>query len=148
MSVMTVVQEALKRGMPRPGFFAFRGDEMDRFDLGPLMRAPRRRRDMFLAAIAGRTEIQCVALLGVLRMGGAAVPAGGRASVVFVEWPDNRWWSAWAPIPVEGVDEPSELTVRTAEDGWPRPGGMGGWFSLARRTGVRLHVHPSSGTIH
>ncbi len=145
-AVMQVVEDALKKGRPRPGFFAFRGDQMDRFDLGPLMRAPRKRRDMFLAAIAGRRDIECVALLGVMRVGKGKRSGPGRSAVVYVEWPDNRWWTAW--LPVGTVSEEQELVVRTAEEGWPRPGGVGGWFSLARRTGVRLHVHQTFGQVH
>lgn len=143
-ALISTVHQALEKGTPRPGFFAFRGDEMDRFDLGPLMRAPRRRRDLFLAAIAGRSDIECVALLGVLRVGGSGARPKARSAVVYLEWPNNRWWTAWTPLGAEK----NELTIRSAMDGWPRPGGVGGWFSLHRRTGVRLRVHPTSGQVH
>ena len=70
------------------------------------------------------------------------MPQPALAVVVYAEWPDNRWWTAWQFIDRERQVLGEEPEIRRAVDGWPRPGGMGGWFAYARRTGVRLRLQP------
>ena len=64
---------------------------------------------------------------------------------VFLEWTDCRWWH-WS---IDAEKSGSQLrlkdfTERTdrAVDGSARPDGLGGWWSLARRTGASLSFIP------
>lgn len=147
-AVFGLVKQSLSRGTPRPALFVFFENQVDRFDLAPLMRQPRVSRDRMIAAMAGQTGVECVALLGVLRLRRSASGEHGRAAVTFIEWPDNRWWTSWMPIDSSGVPSQPELEARTAVEGFPRPGGVGGWFSLARRSGIQLHLAGQAGTVH
>ena len=147
-SVFKLVEAALAKGMPRPALFVFYSGQVDRFDLEPLMRQPRQVRDRMIAAIAGQSEVECVALVGVLQINRRKGQQGVRGAVTFIEWPDNRWWTCWLPLDASGSPVPQAQVERSAVDGFPRPGGVGGWFSLARRTGIRLHVSGRQGTVH
>jgi hypothetical protein len=69
-------------------------------------------------------------------------PQPVRALVVYLEWPDNRWWTAWQALDADGAPVGDEPQVRRAVEGYPRPGGMGGWFARARREGLRLNLEP------
>ena len=147
-AVFSLVEKALEKGMPRPALFVFFDDQVDRFDLGPLMRRPRAVRDRMIAAIAGQREVECVALLGVLQVKRPRTDQVARGAVTFIEWPDNRWWTSWLPLTPDGTPVREAIEVRSAVEGFPRPGGVGGWFSMARRTGIRLHVAQREGTVH
>ena len=147
-SVFRLIEQALDKGLPRPALFVFFEGQVDRFDLGPLMRRPRVVRDRMIAAIAGQREVECVALLGVLQVKRPNTNQVARGAVTFIEWPDNRWWTTWLPLGPDGAPHRPSLEVRSAVEGFPRPGGVGGWFSLARRTGIRLHVAQREGPVH
>ena len=105
-----------------------------------------------LAAFAGQEGLDCVALVGVLQVRMEGMQQPGQALSTFIEWPDNRWWAAWQFIDPKRSLLGEGPVVRRAEDGWPRPGGVGGWFAMARRTGARLVVEPQPGgpqeTVH
>jgi hypothetical protein len=146
--IFGLVRAALDKGLPRPAMFVFFADQVDRFDLAPLMHQPRAIRDRMMGAIAGQADVECVALLGVLQIKRPKAGVSLRGAVAFIEWPDNRWWTAWLPLNEDGKPAVEEPEVRTAVDGFPRPGGVGGWFSLARRTGLRLHMSQRDGTVH
>lgn len=147
-AVFGLVESALEKGLPRPALFVFFDGQVDRFELAPLMRQPPKARDRMIAAIAGQREVECVALLGVLQIKRPGPLPTGRSAVAFIEWPDNRWWTTWLPLGSDGVPVREAIEVRSAIEGFPRPGGVGGWFSLARRTGLRLHVARRDGTVH
>jgi hypothetical protein len=139
---------ALQRGLPRPATFVFFEDRMDRFSLSGLGDFSAQSRNRIIAGMAGQDGVECVAMLGAFRFRGRGALNGQWVASVFIEWPDNRWWTAWQPIgPKRGLvgDGPQ---LRNALDGSPRPSGVGGWFSLARRSGIKLRVHRKSTPVH
>jgi hypothetical protein len=130
--------DALGKGRARPALVVFRPEEVEQFDLAMLLKAGGAAAPRLVAALAARidadrqTTVECAGVLGTVRLrraGREPVPAG----VVFLEWPDGAWWAAHAPLAAEGGVQWPEPAVRSAVDGWPRPGGMGGWFARARR---------------
>ena len=142
------VSVALKRGMPAPAAFIFFPDRIDRFSLGSLAGLPVHARNRMVSAMAGQDEVECMAMLGAFRFRGRGPLNGQWVASVFVEWPDNRWWTAWQPVgptrELVGLDP----QVRTALDGSPRPGGVGGWFAQARRQGLKLRVQREGAPVH
>ena len=142
------VSVALKRGTPAPAAFIFFPDRIDRFSLNSLAGLPHRSRDRLISAMAGQEQVECMAMLGAFRFRGRGPLNGQWVASAFVEWPDNRWWTAWQPIgptrELVGLDP----QVRTAVDGSPRPNGVGGWFARARRHGLKLRVQRESPAVH
>ena len=142
--VFAAVLDALRRGLPRPALLAFFAEEVEQVDIAPLASADPAHRERMLAALAGgRPGVEAVALVGVLQVRSGR--AGGRAAVAFVEWPDNRWWTAWRFIDEARRPLGEAAVVRRAVDGWPRPNGVGGWFARARREQLRLNRRPLGG---
>jgi len=141
---------ALERGLPRPVMLALRHDQVDQYDIVPVLKAGPPHSPRMMAAIAGQDAVDSAALAGELRVRGPRMRQPALAVVVYVEWPDNRWWTAWQFIDRERNPLGEDPFVRKAVDGWPRPGGMGGWFARARRTGVRLRLqhHDDSPMVH
>lgn len=140
---------SLERGLPRPAMLLLRDSTVEQVDLVPVLGAPRPHAERMLAALAGQDGVEAAALVGMLRVRGPAAPRGGLAAVVYAEWPDNRWWTSWRYVGPRRELLGEEPMVRRAVDGWPRPGGMGGWFARARRTGVTLRLEgPPQPTVH
>ena len=52
--------------------------------------------------------------------------------VVFIEWPDGRWWQWRALLDSDGAVIPDTTNVARAVDGLARPSGLGGWWTLSR----------------
>ena len=82
---------------------------------------------------------EAVGLVGRVRVRRRRGPWSPLA-LVFLEWPDGRWWE-WRAL--EGAD--GELVADTegiarAVDGLPRPGGLGGGGTLARRRRPQLRL--------
>ena len=147
-SLFSRVAAAVSRGRPAPVVFVLREDAIDRFPLREMAgESPASRRRM-LAAMAGQDGVECVALVGAFRFRGSGPMNGQWVASVFVEWPDNRWWTAWQPIGDGRTLIGSEPQVRCAVDGSPRPGGVGGWFALARRLGLKLKIHRMPTPVH
>ncbi len=144
-----VLSATLERGRPRPALLVLRPGQVDQVDMSTVLRHPRPEAWRLVAAFAGQQDVECVALVGALRVRARGVPKPAPALVLYVEWPDNRWWTAWRFFDRERALLGEEPLVRRAVDGWPRPSGMGGWFSLARRTGVKLKVErPPDQVVH
>lgn len=146
----TRVKDALNRGLPRPALMVVGPTLVDWIDIAPVLHLGPPHAPLMVAALAGQPENLCAGLLGVmtLRRGDKAV---GRAAVVFLEWPDNRWWTAWQPLDRQGVLIGEAPSVRRAVDGWPRPGGVGGWFAAVRRLGLKPRLEmlpPQDGWVH
>ncbi|NOY28184.1 MAG: hypothetical protein GXP62_20150 [Oligoflexia bacterium] len=140
-ALFSMLAKALEMGLPRPAFLVFRPDQIDEIDALPIMRMPVRHGHRMLSAIAGQPGVECVALVAALTLR-TGERTGARAGVVFIEWPDNRWWTAWQPLSDERVLLGGEPAVRLAAEGWPKPGGVGGWFATARRLTLRLRMSP------
>jgi len=146
--LFTQVTVALKRGMPAPSTFVFFSDRVDRFSLGALRGMTVRSRQRLISSMAGQDGVECVALLGAFRFRGRGPLNGQWVANAFVEWPDNRWWTAWQPIGPTRELVGLEPQVRTATDGSPRPSGVGGWFAWARRDGLKLRVQREHPPVH
>lgn len=131
--------ERISRGAPAPTAIALTPTSVQRIDLGPVIRlgagAPLR----FLASMAGQPDVDCLAQLAVLQQRRAGRPPE-RGLCLFIEWTDCRWWLRWLPLDAEGGPRWAALHTRRAREGWPRPNGLGGWFSLARRAELRLRL--------
>ncbi|HCH61985.1 MAG TPA: hypothetical protein DFR83_04215 [Deltaproteobacteria bacterium] len=143
-SVMArLVSTARESGLPRPALVAIHSQQVEQFDFGSIRQAAEPHRTRMIASILGRPELECGVFAGTMnveRRGQSSV----RGLVVYIEWPDNRWWTAWQPVGPLGQPADVEPAVRRAVDGWPMPRGVGGWFSRVRREGLRLRVQASS----
>ena len=142
-SLFNMLSGMLSRGLPRPSLMVFREEQVDRFDVVPILKSLPPHRQRMMAAIGGQAEASCSALVGVFKVRFGRMREPRRAIICFLEWPDNRWWTCW-----QLVDEDRQLVgegpiIRRAVDGWPRPGGVGGWYSIVRRTGLKLRMMPS-----
>ena len=139
---------ALKRGMPAPASFVFFSDRIDRFSLASMRGMNARARQRMISAMAGQDGVECVAVLGAFRFRGRGPLNGQWVANTFIEWPDNRWWTAWQPIGPSRELIGLDPQVRTAADGSPRPSGVGGWFAWARRDGLKLRVQREGPPVH
>lgn len=144
-SIFGLFAKSLERGLPRPAFLLLREGQVDEVDALPILRLPSPQGHRLLSGLAGRDGVECAALVSPMTVR-TGPSTGARAGVVFLEWPDNRWWTAWQPL-----DDSRRLlgdgpAVRAASEGWPKPGGVGGWFATARRLGLRLRLQPAAPT--
>lgn len=128
---------AVARSRAGPAALAFFEDGVQQVDLGPAIERGAAVVQQLLAATAGQPACLCVAQLAVLHARRPGRPAQTFATV-FLELPDNRWWMRWAPA--DQAAAASAQRTRAATEGWPKPNGLGGWFSLSRRAGLRLQL--------
>ncbi len=143
-ALMGRVTQALIQGVPRPALLLLRDEQVDQVDIVDVLQAPAPDRERMLAALASQPGVRCCALAGAMtlqRRRGPEIIGRQRAVVVFLEWPDNRWWSAWLPVADDRRPLADAPVIQRAVDGSPRPNGVGGWFSLARRENLRLNLH-------
>lgn len=134
----------LARGLPRPAMLILREQQVDWFDIVPLMKVASQHRVRMLSAIAGQAGVQTAVMLGTFTLRQRGAPKPQRALVCYLEWPDNRWWTSWRMLGPNNAPITEAARVRRAIDGSPRPGGVGGWFATARRLNLRLRMqkHP------
>lgn len=128
-----------KGKLPRPSILGFRDDAIERYDIPPIVEQGGNVH-AFTSAVAGQPGMEAVCIAGVVgvrRGRGPSTPA----LVVFLEWEDNRWWSALRMLRDGKLDEDLGALIRLAEDGYPKPRGMGGWWARSRFQGLRLHVN-------
>ncbi len=112
------------------------------FDLSNVLASTPPHRERMLAALAGQPGSEAAAILGVVNLRFGRGDPGTPCAVVYVEWPDNRWWTAWQPVDAERRPVGDAPTVRRAVDGHPRPGGVGTWYATCRRLGLKLTLTP------
>ncbi len=124
---------------PAPAVLAFSADSLRQYDVVPVLKA-KAELHRFVSAVSGSDELACVALLGVpsVRMGRAR--EGTPAALAFVEWADGSWWSGMRILKGGKLSDDLPALVRSADEGWPRPGGLGGWWARGRREGLRLSM--------
>ena len=129
-----IVRRGVKgEGAPLVGV-AMRSSHIDLIDLDPVRgsRLPLRR---FLAGLTlqrdGRgSHPVAVGVLGVVEEG-PGVP--GPHALVFLEWPDGRWWHWSARLDHEENCVVADTEgVHQAAQGDPLPKGLGGWWALGR----------------
>jgi hypothetical protein len=101
-----------------------------------------------IAAFASQAGARALAIAGVLgrRNRGALV---GRDAVVFVEWPDGRWWWCRRALGVPGAPAVDAIdTVERAVEGAAKPGGLGGWFGRARFEQLRVRLEGEANDVN
>ena len=131
--------QRLAQGAPAPMALALSPLRVQQIDLRPIIAlggaAPMR----FLASMAGQPDVDCLAQLAVLQRRHRGRPAD-RGLCLFIEWSDCRWSMRWLPLDEARAPRWDGLREQRAVDGWPRPTGLGGWFSLARRAELCLRL--------
>ncbi|MFH1468221.1 MAG: hypothetical protein ABIO70_27790 [Pseudomonadota bacterium] len=134
-----LVRTTLLRGVPPPAVVVLRAERVDLVDLRGILDA-HLSVHRFIAAAAGQDDVEAVALLAVVDQREAGKPVG-HTGMVFVEWPDNRWWHGYHLLSqaFKPLDD-MPMVLRRAVDGLPRPDGLGGWFSRARFERLKLRL--------
>lgn len=139
-ALLTMMNERLEVGHPRPTVFVFREESVQIVDMVAILGTPDPHQ--WIAALAGQEEVQALAVVATLmkRRGRQVLE---RCASVYVEWPDGRWWWARRLLdpqgrPIEGI----ESDVQRAIDGATKPLGLGAWFALARFQSLRLRSEP------
>lgn len=75
--------------------------------------------------------VEALGLVGRAQRG----PSGPPEALLFLEWPDLRWWWWRAPMAAGRVQR-AHAIVRDARWGDPMPDGLGRWWTRARKTGA------------
>jgi len=91
-----------------------------------------------IAALArwddGESMPDAVGVIGRVRWRRRNVQSGwSELAVVFIEWPDGRWWQWRGLLDADGLLLPESDGIARAVDGLARPSGLGGWWTHARR---------------
>lgn len=135
-AVYARVEAAAAQGLPRPSALALSPLHIEQHELLPLVRggADVRR---FIAAVAGQEQIEVVGVVGGV-FARSRDHAPRPTLVTFLEWPDGYWWMAARPMDQRRLDPARPAEIRHAGERWPRPGGLGGWWSLTRVEGLVL----------
>ena len=93
-----------------------------------------------VSAFCGLDGVQCAALLGVI-----APSKEEQIGQVFIEWENCRWWFGRQPLTKDGsiAFQIPKVTKATSGDGKPLQ--LGGWFSTARRLGLKAKLISGEG---
>ena len=145
-SLLAIVERVVgEQGkLPRPSILGFRADGIERYDIPPIVQQGGNVH-AFTSAVAGQQGVEVVCIAGVVGIRrGRAEPVPALA--VFLEWEDGRWWSALRFLRDKQLVEELPASIRSADEGYPKPGGMGGWYARARFQGLKLQVHDQ--TVH
>ena len=89
--LMSYATEFLDKGLPRPALLALKSAQVIQYDLAGLVEPGQSLMGPMLAAVAGQEGVECVALVGTLRMRRKKGQPGLPSIAVYIEWPDNRW---------------------------------------------------------
>lgn len=144
--MVALVRNALQRGRAPGAAIVFREDRLDIMPFGPLVRA-KVHIGTFIASLTRATidegsEAQCVGVVGRFNWKHHGKGPGVPVAMVFLEWPDGRWWHWRAAVDVSGNEilEDTDILHR-AIDGYPKPNTLGGWWSLGRRRRLNVHLN-------
>lgn len=157
--LVDLLVRASQRGPELPVVAAVvRRDRLDLVELQPVERARVPLHRLLAAMCFSQTDdggrAEAVGLIGAFRRRARGGSAERRVAMVFLEWEDCRWWQWIAEISPTGAVLPETARVRSALDGDALPGGVGRWWSQARRSGERLTLArepdpaSSSGLVH
>jgi hypothetical protein len=135
--------------LPRPALLLFGPEQVTQVDLLPVQQTGANMHRFIAACTRVDLEVDVVALVGVMglrlsRDSKQSIPA----AMVFLERPDCRWWSAQRVLKEKKLSDELPARLRSAEEGWPRPGGLGGWWSRGRYEGLQLKLHRDTPTVH
>lgn len=144
--LVELVRNALQRGRAPGAAVVFRENRMDIIPFGPLVRA-KVHIGTFIAALT-RAEVddaappQCVGIVGRFNWKHKGKGTGVPVAMVFLEWPDGRWWHWRAALSTEGAEILEDtVIVHRAVDGYPKPNTLGGWWSLGRRRRLNIQLN-------
>ena len=93
-----------------------------------------------VSALCGLDGVCCAALLGPFRY-----PNGTVHGQVFIEWEDCRWWFGRQPLQQDGSISFQFPKVSKATASDSKPHMLGGWFSTARRMGLKASLQVDEG---
>ena len=133
---------ALARGPTPPSMLTLLEHEVLLFELPSVLALRPPLRERVVAGLAGQPGAVAASLVGRFNLRVGPDPQPVPHALVYLEWPDNRWWTAWQPIDTGSQPLGDGPKIRRAVDGWPRPGGVGGWFAACRRMGIQLKLTP------
>ncbi len=141
---------AVERGGAPAAAVAVRSTQFDIIPLLPLVQQQSPIPPFVAGLSTSPTEMgaaEAVGVMGTFRWRRDRSDAGVPIALVFLEWTDCRWWFWRALLQPEGeglrLREDTE-TRACAVDGDAKPLGLGGWWSLGRRSNVRIHLQPRS----
>jgi hypothetical protein len=141
LAELVVTASRKGRGLPGVGVVV-RAGSLDLVELGEPMRAGLPLGGLLAGLSATRTErggaVTAVGLIGGFKRRGRTDKEGRRVAMVFLEWPDCRWWHWVAELDAMGIVRPDTAQVRSAVEGDPLPGGLGRWWTQARLRRLRV----------
>jgi hypothetical protein len=144
--LVEMLRKAAHKGKAAPAALVLREGGLDLIDVSGVHKSavplP-----AFLAGLTrstppdGGSEVVAVGLIGTMGVRDRRTPKAPSVpvAVVFLEWPDCRWWYWRAFVREDGLDADSE-TVSRAVDGDSLPGHLGRWWSLGRRRKMRVDL--------
>ncbi|MCB9685065.1 MAG: hypothetical protein H6738_07420 [Alphaproteobacteria bacterium] len=137
----TLVRDAVEKGRAGPVAIVVRGEHVDLVALHPGGEPPPMGTHGFLSGLTASTRdgdrAEAVGVVGrFVARRGPNDRAGSPVALVFLEWPDCRWWFWKMVLDAEGRPLPDGEQVTSAAAGDAMPAGLGRWWSTQRRTGV------------
>ena len=140
-----LVVDALGKGGAPPTGVVWRRDRLDLMSLQPVAEK-RIALPMLLAGLSRSTAedagpVDAVGLMGVFRARRSPKEPGVPVALVFLEWPDCRWWHGKALLETDGTTlREQTATCTTAARGDALPRSLGRWWSLGRRRALTVHL--------
>ena len=75
--------------------------EVTLFDLPSVLSLSSPMREQVIAGLAGQPGALCAAMVGRFNLRVGPNPTPVPHALVYLEWQDNRWWTAWQPLDAE-----------------------------------------------
>ncbi len=150
LQLVTLVRRALQGGAAPTVAVVIRAQGVDIVELAPLIRAGASLK-RFLAALSRSTAPggppEAVGVIGRVRSRDSSSGPRVPEAMVFLEWSDCRWWHWRALLESDGLTlRDGTETVRSAVEGDRMPPGIGRWWSLGRRLGLKAQLTPVAET--
>lgn len=144
--LVSLVEGAVARGGAPPAAVVLRPERTELVLLTPAVGAAvpfhRFMAGLTRSAVADASAAEAVGFIGTVRSVADERPGSETPmAVVFVEWPDCRWWF-WRAALAEGGRglRPGSEIVISATDGDRMPDRLGRWWSLGRRLGLTVSL--------
>ncbi len=148
-SLVDVCRSAVERRSAPSSALVVRTDRVDVIPLKQLqqqkLHVPRFIAGMTVASLPDRapSDVLAVGLIGSFERRLASQPGPVPVAMVFIEWTDCRWWHWHALVhPDDRIVLDATETVRSASEGDAKPPGLGGWWSLGRRSNMSVKLDP------
>ncbi|TVQ91109.1 MAG: hypothetical protein EA397_11485 [Deltaproteobacteria bacterium] len=143
--LVELVAEAIDRGGAAPAMVGVWREELQILPIAPVLEqgwAPQ----VFLGSLSRTphanfgTVPEAVGIVGRLRYRRTNQEPWVSMAIVFLEWPDGRWWRWRQLLDADGKRTAESATWDRAVDGLPRPDNLGGWWRLGRLGAPPLRV--------